>query len=160
MAEFRNLGGKRRVWSQVVFEFLLSGSHITKDEYDRYSAFLLASGYKFTRMNSDTLMSYFRLANWRISLGQTESALAQFSDQNISSDTLVRVGSEFLVHLFREPLTNETRGLIADRIISGLGKRDDGRQCLVQMRATLIGSFGLNLIGRANCLKILDSWLR
>lgn len=151
--------GTRRVWTQFVLGFLANAGALTSDEYSEVSASLVGMEFVATLFDSASVLAAVRLAGWSVDRWPATQMLKIFSDPSADLGRLVRIYVEFMVRLYSEALTPETRCTLTQSFLDALAGKAGAMAVLKSLRKLSSRAFGINEIGRIQYDQCFDRWL-
>lgn len=152
--------GARRVWTQLVLGTLADAGLITPEEYSDASALLVGMKFVSTVFDSSSVLAAVRLAQWSTASPPASQVLEVIYDPGTDLSSLLRIFIGFVVKLYREPITAETRCEITRAFLDAFGSRDGAIPQLRSLRNLSSRVFGLNFIGNSEFDECFDGWLK
>jgi tetratricopeptide (TPR) repeat protein len=150
--------GTRRIWTQVILGALTDTGLLTAEEYHEATARLLGMEFVATQFDSASLISSFNLASWSPSNWPVGQVLKTFSNPTTDLRALFRIFVEFMIRLYREPITPETRCSVTSTFLDIFARRQSGMPLLTALRRTSDSVFGINAVGRKQFDDCFDRW--
>jgi hypothetical protein len=150
--------GSRRVWTQLVLGALTDLGLLTADEYAEATARLLGMEFVATQFDSLSLLSAFKLTLWSASRRPAAQVLKTFSDPTTDVRALFKIVVEFMIRIYREPVTPETRCSVTSTFLEIFSNRPGGPQLLTALRRSSTALFGINAVGRQQFDECFDRW--
>jgi tetratricopeptide (TPR) repeat protein len=151
--------GSRRVWTQLVLEVLAEAGLITVDEYSEASARLIGMGFAATMFGGDSVIAALRLTRWSLSEGPAAQIVKIFSDPTADLQRLLRIFVDFIIKLYREPVSPDIRCFVTQTFLDTLTRRAEAVALLRDVRKVSSRLFGVNELGRIQFDACFDRWL-
>jgi hypothetical protein len=151
--------GSRRVWTQLVLEVFAEAGLITVDEYSEASARLIGMEFAATIFGGASVLAALRLTRWSLSESPTAEILKTFSAPTADLQRLLRIFIDFIIKLYREPVSPEIRCSITQTFLDTLSRRTEVAPLLRDVRRVSSRLFGVNEVGRVQFDGCFDRWL-
>ena len=151
--------GSRRVWTQLVLEVLAEAGLITVDEYSEASARLVGMEFAATMFGGASVLAALRLTRWSLSESPAAEILKTFSAPTANLQRLLRIFIDFIIRLYREPVSPEVRCSITQTFLDALSRRAEAIPLLREVRKVSSRLFGVNELGRIQFDACFDRWL-
>jgi hypothetical protein len=150
--------GTRRVWTQLLLGALTDLGLLTAEEYGDATARLLGMEFVATQFDSSSLVSAFNLASWSPLRWRAAQVLRTFSNPATDLMALFKIFVEFIIRLYRESITPETKCSVASTFFDIFSKRPGGMALLTALRRSSNAVFGINAVGREQFDECFDRW--
>jgi transcription elongation GreA/GreB family factor len=152
--------GTRRVWTQLVLGTLTDSGLLNPGEYREASAKLIGMEFVVTLFDCLTMCTAFALAQWAVERSPAAQVLRIFSNPAADLQSLMRIYVEFIIRLYREPVTPEIRCSVTQVFLDTLAVRPGSMPLLLSLRKMSDRLFGINEVGRLQFERCFDSWLK
>ena len=156
----RNEHGVSRVWTQFVIGERFELGVVETETFLDTSAKLFGYGYYFTSLNPNIIRQAGIIAEWRVDKWPFSQALSFLAEESSDLMQVVMLTAQFLKLLYQEPLLPETRKIVTEKILENIARKEGGIQGIFDLRRNLLPIiFGLNVVGLAQVIETIDSWL-
>lgn len=150
--------GTRRVWTQLLLGALTDLGLLNAEEYGDATARLLGMEFVATHFDSSSLVSAFNLASWSPSRWPAAQVLRTFSNPATDLMALFKIFVEFIIRLYRESITPETRCSVVSTFFDIFSNRPGGMALLTALRRSSNAVFGINAVGREQFDECFGRW--
>jgi len=156
-----SLGGGARVWTQVVFEYLLGLGVIDAGAVRELTFKLISFDYWFTSINADTAIAAVAKSNWDVDCSPLKGVLAYFGDENIALDaSSLSIISRLLKHCWCNDHLGLKASAITIRMLNELAKRGLGAPLVEALWVWTQRVFGLDVVTLQKVKEVFEAWLR
>lgn len=156
----RNEHGISRVWTQLVVRERFESGAVETETFLDASAKLFGYGYYFTSLNPNIIRQAGIIAEWRVDGWPFSQALSFLGEESSDLRQVIMLSAQFLRLLYQEPLLPETREIVTEKILENIARKKRGIQGIFDLRRNFLPAiFGLNVVGLAQVIETIDSWL-
>jgi tetratricopeptide (TPR) repeat protein len=151
--------GTRRVWSQMVLQWLAQAGAIPDTEFFKATAKLVGWRYYFTTISTASLVEAAKLADWQITRRPLTECLEFFGYENADLTALFNLALGFLASVYLDCQIPELRNAITISVIERLWSRTNGKQAVEALIRMIPVRFGLNVVGAQEAQETIAAWL-
>ena len=150
----------RRVWSQILFGWLVSRRAITPDAASLASTRLLQMGYRFSSVNADVVVAAGSLVAWDVDATPLREALDQLADPATEFKSIAQVFVQTLKAAWQTGLMERQSRMVTWRALDRFGSRPGARAIIQSIVGRLDGVFGSDERNVRRVSKLLHQWLQ
>jgi hypothetical protein len=152
--------GTRRVWSQIVLQWLAQSGGLSDLDFYKATAKLFGWRYYFTAISSPSLEEAAKLAEWQATRWPLRQCIEVFGYENVDLYSLFDLGLGFLASVYANCEIPESRSAITTAVVERLSSRTSGSQAVEALVRMIPVRFGLNVIGAQEARSTIDTWMK
>ena len=148
-----------RVWTDVLFESYRRSNHLPDKALAEIKLALIDFGYTFTRLEFETAKLGFQRSNWSCSARPLNRLIDWFHNSGILGPGAVAHAANMLEFAWRQAPLGHQPVEFTKAICRSIAKREDAETVLRALVAVVGTKFGIDVVSKRECLKIIASQL-
>lgn len=152
--------GARRVWTQLMFEYLGRQGLIDAKTVRGLTLTLTSLGYWFTSLNADAAIMAISEADWKVDSSPLKDVLAHFGDRRVTLDAnLILMAAKLLKHSWNNDCLGMKAAAVTLRILGELARRGDPILLANALWVAVERLFSVDVLTARHVKSVFQNWL-